>query len=119
MYMEEIKVGEYVRTKNGYIAKFIHVDNKFGFLEFDKTIWKESYVPRKTISFSAFNKRIVKHSSNIIDLIEVDDVGIMNCYGLLVKKFITKEDILELKLGNYTLLKIVTKEQFAKAEYKP
>ena len=35
--MEEIKVGEYVRTKKGYIAKFIYVNNTLGVLEFDKT----------------------------------------------------------------------------------
>lgn len=42
----------------------------------------------------------------------------MNCYGLIVKKVITQDDIWELKIGNYKLLKILTKEQFASVSYE-
>ena len=104
--MEEIEVGEYVRLDDGTIGKVIPYDNgiKIRITEIDT--WKPTI------------ESIKKHSFNIIDLIEKDDVGIVNCYGLLVKKFITESDILELKLGNYELLKVVTKEQFAAVEYK-
>lgn len=50
--MEEIKVGEYVRTKQGYIHK-------------DMIWWRDlAWIPEKDIT---------KHSNNIIDLIKVGD----------------------------------------------
>lgn len=106
--MEEIKVGEYIRTKNGKIRKLISTVAQY-YITDKLSIMEDNQYEIQNIK---------KHSFNIIDLIEKDDVGIMNCYGLLVKKFITESDILELKLGNYELLKVVTKEQFEKVEYK-
>ena len=104
--MEEIKVGEYVRTISGNIDK---VDALIGMIEntvhLEKHKWQDI-------------KNIVKHSPNIIDLIEEDDIGIMRYNGLIFKKFITKDDILELKFKNYELLEIVTKEQFNQVKYE-
>ena len=61
--MEEIKVGEYVRFKDGKIRKIINqdVDNH---LIVDTIIYGGNWL--------TFNEKdnIVKHSSNIIDLIE-------------------------------------------------
>lgn len=58
--MEEIEVGEYVRTKSG---------------KFDKVINNNYYMPQYIeCEKSIVNKEnIVKHSKNIIDLIEVGD----------------------------------------------
>ena len=69
--MGKIEIGEYVRTKTGYIAKLIGINRELGLLEFDKPIYKEKYKPSNIISFTKFNKRYLKHSKNIIDLIEV------------------------------------------------
>lgn len=55
--MSEIKVGEYVRTKNGQIDIFKETEENYMFARCkNKTYWKLD---------------IVKHSKNIIDLIEV------------------------------------------------
>lgn len=69
----EIQVGEYVRTKQGYIAKLLEIDRELKLLIFEKPIWKEKYNPKKTISFINFNSRVKSHSFNIIDLIEIGD----------------------------------------------
>lgn len=116
--MEEIKIGEYVRTKNGYIAKFIHVNNTLGVLEFDKTIWEKSYVPKQTISFSDLKKRVIKHSFNIIDLIEVGDY-VNGAEVIWVNDHYVHCN--ERDTIDYTeneIKSIVTKEQFENAEYK-
>ena len=53
----EIEVGEYVRTNNGYITKMT----------------SEDFIKILLEGKSVFGK-LVKHSKNIIDLIEVKDV---------------------------------------------
>ena len=91
-----IEVGEYVRTDKGKIVKIDKEKINLQMLKFLDVEYGQ----------------IVKRSKNIIDLIEEDDIGIMLYRGLTFRKFITKDDILELKVGNYKLLKILTKEQF-------
>ena len=111
---KEIKIGEYVRTKNGKIIKC----TGFG------TFRKEGQSNRvKTIISGHCHyiyDYIVKHSSNIIDLIEVGDYvnglyihGICD-NGLEVYRYGDCHDILcadEIK-------SIVTKEQFKNIEHK-
>ena len=64
--MEEIKVGDYVRTNNGYIAKISNINDfrepsmKYGI---DANYWAD-------IVFIG-DEDIVKYSPNIIDLIGV------------------------------------------------
>lgn len=97
-----IEVGEYVRTDIGVIYKYTEEEK-------DDLQLKD---------FRFYNDgRIVKHSKNIIDLIEEDDIGIMNYNGMIFRKFITLDDILELKVGHYKLLRLVTKEQYKSVEY--
>ena len=62
--MEEIKVGEYVRTEDGYIIKY---DDK----DINTTIFDEGYI--ECCHLFIDTQEIVKHSPNIIDLIEVGD----------------------------------------------
>ena len=60
-----IEVGEYVRTKKGLITKIIGLDE---FIEEDGTTFYETEEnPRYD---DLCSKDIVKHSKNIIDLIE-------------------------------------------------
>ena len=122
--MEEIKVNEYVRTKEGYIARFIHYGINEGIngksCLFDKAIRDISCLIYDEDNFlfdSELKKYIVKHSPNIIDLIEEEDIAVLNCYGFKVKKIVKQDDILELKLGNYELLEILTKEQYNQMKY--
>lgn len=70
--MSEIKVGEYVRTKSGIIVKVIDKDRKLYW--FDRYVYKLSNLPLDHIEIGKENKIIIKHSENILDLIEVGDV---------------------------------------------
>lgn len=56
--MEEIKIGEYIRTEEGEIFKAIEEEVDYYNFELNKLNPKEIFNP------------IVKHSPNIIDLIE-------------------------------------------------
>lgn len=72
--MEKMKVGEYVRTKDGHIAKYIEklprngdvVDGMF----FDNFIYEK----HKYIRYCFLKEIMVKHSKQLIDLIEVGDI---------------------------------------------
>lgn len=106
-----IPIGEYVRTENGLIAKAISSEYEY------KDNYKQDF-DNEILNDWYNDEIIVKNSQNIIDLIEVGDLAIMNCYGLIIKKVITQDDIWELKTGNYQLLKILTKEKFDSESYE-
>lgn len=64
----EIQVGEYVRTKYGYIAKVTEIGH---ITWFDSTVFVVSGIPRYEMNKEEIGNVIVKHSFNIIDLIEI------------------------------------------------
>ena len=70
-----IEVGEYVRTKDGYIFKILTKENTnygcCGITDSNNTKYT-TYTYNKR-SFNDIKNKIVKHSKNIIDLIEVGD----------------------------------------------
>lgn len=126
---DKIKVGEYVRTKSGHIFK----------------LDKEQLVLQGINFLKVQYGKIVKHSKNIIDLIECDDIVILEYYVRKYGKRISRRfevqclnnkviyfdnrhcsfcyDLEERKWrdgkGNNPKIKaIVTKEQFASVEYK-
>ena len=94
--MEEIKVGEYVRTKIGDIYKIQNL-NDYDFLR-DK-----------------FYCLINKHSKNIIDLIEAGDI-----VGLIDKdnKIHYYEVYDNTAMYQYQIKSIVTKEMMKSVEYR-
>lgn len=112
--MTIIKVGEYVRTDKGEIAKVSSVAG-------------ETFEDVIGIGFQAFNTEpyvkgnVIKHSSNIIDLIEVGDI--VETFDVLHNDIVyiwneemlkaLKEDI-ENGIG---IKSIVTKERFKNSEY--
>ena len=65
--MEDIKVGEYVRLEGGYIRQYIKrsLDNH---IILDKAVQGFNY-----LTSVEEKEKIIKHSSNLIDLIEVGD----------------------------------------------
>ena len=67
--MEKIEVGEYVRTKNGEIDRIYEYkkDTKIYICEKDLMIDSQNLL-------ATHIKDIVKHSKNIIDLLEVADI---------------------------------------------
>ena len=77
-----IQVGEYVRTKNGEIAKIIEVNNynerlflvyEDNRVETDYTLDRLVYCDSDYFDHFIPEEIIIKHSFNIIDLIEVGD----------------------------------------------
>lgn len=99
--MGKIKAGELVRTVFGDIYKVENLNN-YEFLR-DK-----------------FYNYIVKHSKNIIDLIEVGDY----VNGKLIHKIDKRPNYCYLYYGNcktfvdYQIKNIVTRERFARESYK-
>ena len=65
--MDDLKVGEYVRTNDG-IFKVTKIDGLYIYL--DKEYFDNQYQMMRDVTFK---ERIIKHSFNIIDLIEVGD----------------------------------------------
>ena len=74
--MEEIEIGEYVRTKDGRIAQIKSIDYEAGIYRFDRTIYINDFGMKEDVLYNneMFKKLIVKHSKQLIDLIEVGDV---------------------------------------------
>lgn len=124
--MNNIKVGEYIRTKHGVIGKYVEKDEE------------GRYLLKCKIDFvlcSVTEEKIVKHSKNLIDLIEEGDY-VNNCrvvehayqkgrlfvtYLYIGGKVITTtEDYSwELTKDREDLIhSIVTKEQFENISYK-
>lgn len=123
--MEEIKVGEYFRDFDGNVDR---IEFKMNTKSNRKLIGfqKRNYY----LSENGLEKIVKKHSPNIIDLIEIGDY--VNGYKVLdvMENMNTGEIHLEMpmdytnkELGDCTIYNkdiksIVTKEQFANAEYR-
>ena len=106
-----IEVGEYVRTKNGEIHKVIEVNE-------DPQDW--NYYKYKN-NMGDFEIYIVKHSKNIINLIEVGDYvnGYrVRCVYLEGKKHYIKLENFDLRVYDKEIKSIVTHEQFEAMKYK-
>lgn len=110
--MQEIEVGEYIRLNYGKIDKVKNTDYYMKqYIECEKGLY-----PRENI---------VKHSKNVIDLIQVEDYVngklISNVDKVNNKNFIEWEDgemySTEIKNDNF-IKSIVTKQQFESIEYK-
>lgn len=67
-----IEVGEYVRTIDGYIRKVIQVNKKGSYEGLCYGAYSVDEKYKNSVGISA--KKIVKHSFNIKDLIEVKDI---------------------------------------------
>lgn len=111
---DKIEVNEYVRTKNGVIDK---VDALYGMIE--NTVHLEN---QKWFDI----KNIVKHSKQLIDLIENKDVLKVRI-DKTIMVFGMDEDTSDIKYkelienienGEYELLEILTHEQFEANCYK-
>lgn len=113
--MEEIKVGEYIRTKKGYIYKIKNI--------IDSHKCKNSYLVRANgddFNFFINKETILKHSPNIIevgDALKIIENGIISIAYLDTKDYLETwlEDI---EKGYVKVLSVVTKEKFKDLEYK-
>lgn len=113
----DIEVGEYVRTKNGKIDIVINDD-----------YYMSLYIECKNGLVEIFN--IIKHSKNIIDIIEVGDyvnghrvVDIMEDIKtgeihLEMTSDYTNKELEDCTIYNKNIKSIVAKEKFERAEYR-
>lgn len=63
----EIKIGDYIRNKDGYIDKVERI-------VYDELEKKNYYACEKSVMASGFKEDIVKHRKNITELIEKGDI---------------------------------------------
>lgn len=122
----KIKVGEYVRTEDGYIGELVeYIPNALNYLKID--IGREIKHCDDSIDNFIYTRYgfQLKHSKNIIDLIEVGDY--VNSFKVLdiaqaPKKALYLEDISQksalLPRVEKDIKTIVTKEQFEEMEYE-
>lgn len=121
--MSKIEVGEYVRTKEGYLGILIAINKQdYNYLVVDTSIEvrKDGY-PSTYLYLKKEN--IKKHSKQLIDLIEVGDVleirtGLYNSFKYFVENednlLLLKEQVKEF----WDISIILTKEQFESNCYK-
>lgn len=134
----EIEVGEYVRTEKGLIAKYLGFEKDDNDMEYNKHLfdnkiyWYYEYYNEYVYEedWEQFKENIVKHSKQLIDLIEVKDVikyKINNISTTLETKGyvegivdISDEEMLQkIKSDkNYHILEILTKERYMTNCYK-
>lgn len=124
----EIEVGEYVRTKDGKIGKFVKYSSRS-----DSSYYKSPFdcfikLQNRKTCLQCAKDYIVKHSKNIIDLLEVGDyvnkrlvlqVDYKNKNVCLLIPFSdTKANTNIMWYGYEDIKSIVTHEQFSSMEYK-
>ena len=116
--MEEIKVGEYIRTKSGNIGKVLDITN----VTMQK---RKKYLIKWNISKAYYITaiRIIKHSKDIIDLIEKNDyVNGCKVYEVRKDEIVVYLDRQPINCYNYIMAdeikSIITKEQIKQIEYR-
>ena len=123
---------QYVRTTQGYIAKltgckYDSFRDDIDLLIFDKPIWKVNYKPSRCILRKDLNNRLYKHSSMLIDLVQIDDYvngyRVTNVYHEGIRHYIklenrNKHKIFENRIYNEDIENIVTKEMFEMGMYE-
>lgn len=138
--MEEIKEGDYIRTEDGEIRKIVNIDKteqtennpvEILWCNLDKPIKILKECSKDTIyAIEMSGAKKLKHSNNILDLIEVTDIikyRINNISTTLETKgyiegivdISDKEMLQRIKNDkNYEILEILTHEQFEQNSYK-
>lgn len=130
--MNKIQKGDYVRisdcrckTKIARIEKILDKDPCYKNMQMYR-IDTLTYQPFCYCDFEIYKEDIIKHSSNIIDLIEVGDI--VNGYKvleirrnnnrILIGVYKDTETVIYQSLANENVKRIVTKEQFKGMEYR-
>ena len=119
--MEEIKVGEYVRLdRNQGIRKIQEIEDDCYYL--DEEIWDEWGETTWSVYKSKLDDEIIKHSPNIIDLIEVGDyVNGCEVTQVTATQLIVRDEnglsMWEKKWTEKIIKHIVTHEQFNSIKY--
>lgn len=93
----EIEIGDYVRTKDGYIAKAVG-NIKCNWLYFDSAIMEIGECVCTTLNPLEQKERVVAHSKNIIDLLEEGDF----VNGMMIEEFADYDEGIYLGVPIYT-----------------
>ena len=117
---EEIEVGEWIRSKNGFIGKVQKIN-------YDNMEKSNYYICEKdNVMSSNYLENIVKHSKQLIYLIEVGDI-VKDKYNKYEVAFVKNDKIYcndynlddsLITLREQDIKAILTKEQFAANCYK-
>lgn len=114
---DRIEVGEYVRTKDGYIGKILKINKS-------KRECDTYYVTDTTMA-SGFYEHIYKHSKKLIDIIEEGDLCYYKVRGsdTIYRSLATVNSLRKIQLYFYSLeqieiIKILTYEQIEDNCYK-
>ena len=119
-----IEVGEYGRTNTGKIFIFAWLEYEVGKTEKSKVILGDGKTFANNFYYFNENEKIVKHSKNIIDLIEEGDyVNGCKVYEnrktyLIVHQKVENSEIDYNFINHDEIKSIVTKEQFVQVEYR-
>lgn len=121
-----IDVGEYGRTNKGKIFIFAWLENLDGKRYTDKVLLGNEKIFENKFYYFDDGEEIVKHSKNLIDLIENKDVlkvridKTIMFFGIdeYTSDIKYKELIENIENGEYELLEILTHEQFEANCYK-
>jgi hypothetical protein len=119
--MEEIKVGEYVRLdRNQGINKIVDIEDDVYYL--DTEIWDEWGETTWSIYKEKLDGEIIKHSPNIIDLIEEGDyVNGCEVFQVTSTQLIVRDEnglsMWGKKIVEKYIKHIVTHEQFNSIKY--
>lgn len=125
--MEEIKIGEYIRTKKGTIAKVLAYHDLITYNDKGTSVTFHSL---DTIKGAIADVDIAKHSKNIKELVQAGDIVVYKIKGLehynvdIVKEYTEARTLkTELRIGLYSLeqiniLKILTEEKFESECFK-
>jgi len=115
---DKIEIGDYVRTKSGFIGKVIARHGGYG-LHYELDVKKE--IQHNFMNGITHKDNIAKHSKNIIDLIEKDDwINGQHVQEVKAKnKYVMVGNGIDgFQVWEENIRSIVTKEQFKNIEYK-
>ena len=116
----KLEVGQFVRTKDGYISQYKYYDTTNAYME------KLLCIPLSNGTFANIED-IVKASYNIIDLIEVGDIisfyedidNYKKQYVIGIPDLITLDEIKDkITNDNIRLVSILTKQEMEQMAYK-
>lgn len=120
----KIEVGEYGRTNKGKIFIFAWLENSDGKRDTNKVLLGNGKIFENKFYYFDDGEEIVKHSKNIIDLIEVGDY-VNNRKVYQVGYNFQDDFVCKMSNSNYEdfiypkeIKTIVTHEQFESIEYK-
>lgn len=119
----KFKIGQYIRTKDGFIAKIIQYDEDIDYLFCDSVIYKD--YDKYLDNIISSNIKIIDISRDIFNLLKVGDY--VNGFrivrsGDLINNIMQKEKSFILSNGtvinkNYKIKTIVTKRRFDNIKY--